>query len=419
MAEPGFQTEVVVGLAPAGVGSAGVEIVERKGLGHPDSICDGVMESVSVAFCREYHARFGHVLHYNCDKSLLAAGRVEHQFGGGRVIEPMRLVIGDRATADFEGRQVDVSGIAIEAARTWFTDHVPRVDPLRHVIYQVELRPGSEELRALFAEDAGGVLGANDTSAAVGFAPLSPTEAMILEAERHLNSRSFKGAFPETGEDVKVMGVRRGTRVDVTVAMPFLDSHIEDETDYFRRKAEVQAALADHLEQRRGPLRRVDLVLNALDRPGLGVAGIYLSVLGTSAEHADSGQVGRGNAVNGLIALGRASSSEAAAGKNPMSHVGKIYTHLAFQLAESICAHVEGVCEVTTWLTSRIGDRVDRPRVVYAQLRTARGATLRDLRGPVRRVIDEELSRVPELCARLAGLPPRPERSDGLYGTGR
>jgi S-adenosylmethionine synthetase len=31
-----------------------IEIVERKGLGHPDSICDGVMEYISVRLANEY-----------------------------------------------------------------------------------------------------------------------------------------------------------------------------------------------------------------------------------------------------------------------------------------------------------------------------------------------------------------------------
>ncbi|MGH2349196.1 MAG: methionine adenosyltransferase, partial [bacterium] len=36
-----------------------VEIVERKGVGHPDSICDAIMDRVSVALSREYLRRFG------------------------------------------------------------------------------------------------------------------------------------------------------------------------------------------------------------------------------------------------------------------------------------------------------------------------------------------------------------------------
>ncbi|MFB6215515.1 MAG: methionine adenosyltransferase, partial [Candidatus Aenigmatarchaeota archaeon] len=37
------------------------ELVERKGVGHPDSISDGVAETVSRELCKEYRNRFGKV----------------------------------------------------------------------------------------------------------------------------------------------------------------------------------------------------------------------------------------------------------------------------------------------------------------------------------------------------------------------
>ena len=60
-----------------------VEVVERKGLGHPDSICDAIMEEISLALSREYMEQFGVILHHNIDKGLLVAGEVERKFGGG------------------------------------------------------------------------------------------------------------------------------------------------------------------------------------------------------------------------------------------------------------------------------------------------------------------------------------------------
>jgi S-adenosylmethionine synthetase len=161
------------------------------------------------------------------------------------------------------------------------------------------------------------MLGANDTSAAVGYAPLSETEQLVLEIEHYLNSPAFKARFPETGEDVKVMGVRTGGSLAVTIAMPILDEYAESEWDYFRRKEAVHEALLAHL---------------------------------TSAEDADSGEVGRGNQVNGLIALNRPRGSEAAAGKNPVSHVGKIYNVLTHLLAARIHKAVPGLREVVVWL---------------------------------------------------------------------
>jgi len=188
-----------------------VEVVERKGLGHPDYICDAIMEQISVNLSQKYLETFGTILHHNIDKGMLVAGEVEGKFGGGRVVSPMRLIIGDRATFEYEGVEIDVSGLAVNTAKEWLSEKLRFVDP-ENLIYQVELKRGSAELTDIFSR-GGKVLGANDTSAAVGYAPLSPTERLVLETERYLNSKAFKKEYPESGEDIKVMGLRHKENV--------------------------------------------------------------------------------------------------------------------------------------------------------------------------------------------------------------
>ncbi|WP_447974718.1 methionine adenosyltransferase [Nitrospira sp. Kam-Ns4a] len=377
-----------------------VEIVERKGTGHPDTICDAVSEQVSLALGAAYRRAFGRVLHHNVDKGLLVAGRVECRFGGGRVIEPMCLVIGDRAARGVGRRTVPVEEIAVGAAREWIRANLPRVDPLRHVRYQVELKPGATELDAIFRAP-GGPLPANDTSAGVGYAPLTPTERLVVDLERYLNGPLFKRTFPETGEDVKVLAIRREQELALTVAMPLLAGAIRSEAAYFQAKARVLAAIEAYV--RRHPLAcpRVRVALNALDRRGHGLEGLYLSLLGTSAEQGDSGQTGRGNRVCGVIALNRPMSGEAAAGKNPVSHVGKIYNVLAHELAARIYARVPGIRDVTVWLVSRIGERIDRPALAMVQVNVAASRSLRQVRPAILRIAREGLADIEAFCGAL------------------
>ncbi len=383
------------------VGQQPLEIVERKGLGHPDSICDAVMEHASVALTRAYRERFGRVLHYNLDKGLLAAGSVEHRFGGGHMQQPMRLIVGDRATFDAEGQHVPVQAIVEDATRKWFQQHLPRIDQEQHVRFQSELRPSSAELTGIF-EQANTAPVANDTSALVGYAPLTETERVVLETERFLNSRDFKQIFPDTGEDVKVMGVRRYNALSLTVAMPFLEESINAEAMYFRRKAEVIACLREHLAAELAYELDTTVVLNTLDRPGQGINGVYLSLLGTSAEDADSGQVGRGNRANGLISLQRPAPAEAAAGKNAVSHVGKIYNVLAHRIANRIYTDVAGVREVYVWLCSQIGASLDQPQVATAQIAPESGVGLASLQRRVADVLEDELARITTFIGDLA-----------------
>jgi len=387
-------------LQPAGGPSTGkldVEIVERKGLGHPDTLCDSIMEQVAQALARAYLERTGAVRHFNCDKALLAAGGVEHRWGGGAVTDPMRLVIGDRATTIWNGEDLHVAELAVETAKQWIRRHLRHVDPVAHLVYDVALKPGSPELAGLYV----GNVVANDTSAAVGYAPMTEAEQLVLETERYANSAEFKASFPETGEDVKVMGVRSGPTLDLTVAMPLLDRYLVDERDYFERRQAIKEALASHVRQRLATLDDVSLMLNAADRPGGGLAGIYASVLGISAESADSGEVGRGNRANGLISLCRPGGAEAFAGKNPVGHVGKIYCMFAFALADTLVRRLDGLAEVTVWMCSQIGQPIDQPQRVFVMPHLAPGAVLSDIERAARIVVEEELAHLPAFCRAL------------------
>jgi len=376
------------------------EIVERKGLGHPDTICDAVMEQVAVELAQAYLKLCGRVLHFNADKGLLVAGEVDCRPGGGHVITPMRLVIGDRATFEWRKKLVPVNEIAERAASTWFRRHLPQVDPLKHLTCQVELKPASAELQSVSERKGGPV--ANDTSAAVGYAPFTPTERLVFQVEQFLNSPSFKKASPATGQDVKVLGVRTGTQVALTVAMPLLASAIRTESQYFARKAEVLKSLQSFVTQKAGPKLSAEVTLNALDRRGAGIEGMYLSLLGTSAEAGDSGEVGRGNRVCGVISLRRPASAEAAAGKNPVAHVGKIYNVLAHVLAWQIHRKVKGLRDVTVWLTSQIGRPVSSPQFVMVEVHLAQGVSLASVEPLIGRQVQDALHGMTAFCQALA-----------------
>lgn len=381
------------------VGEQPLEIVERKGVGHPDHICDAIMNEVSVALSKEYVKRYGTVLHHNIDKALLAAGEVRRRFGGGEVKRPMLMVFGDRATYDVDGDPVPVDEMAVSTAKRWFKKNMRFVDPDRHVRYQVELAKGSEALQDIFKRK-GQFLGANDTSAAVGYAPLTETERLVLITERYINSPSFKKEFPETGEDVKIMASREDGSLDLTIALAFVDRFIESEKQYFRRKAEVVDDVTRFVRSR-AKFDQVSVSINTADKPGRGMGGMYLTVLGTSADDGDGGQVGRGNRVNGLIPLNRPTCSEAAAGKNPVSHVGKIYNLLCYEIAQHVYQKVSGIKEVYVWLLSQIGHPINQPKVAGVQLILDKGVEFKSVSRPVTDIVKSELNNIDDFTKRL------------------
>jgi S-adenosylmethionine synthetase len=212
-------------------------MAERKGLGHPDTICDAIAEECSGALCRYYLERFGQILHHNVDKVLLRGGSARAVFGGGEVLAPIEVYLAGRATAEVGGVVVPVADLVVEAAQTWFGRHLHALDPSRHLKIHCLIRPGSADLQSLFGRrSAAQVPLANDSVIGAGFAPLTDLEHAVLAVEQHLNSAPVKRDCPEVGEDIKVLGVRHGAGIRLTVACAFIARHLPGLGNYLDRR---------------------------------------------------------------------------------------------------------------------------------------------------------------------------------------
>ena len=373
-----------------------VEIVERKGLGHPDSLCDGIAEHVSQALAREYLDRVGTVLHYNTDETQLVAGRSAPAFGGGEVIDPIYLLITGRATKEYEGTKIPAETIALRAARDYIDEQFPFVDFGTDVVVDVKLGEGSGDLQEVFGEDGTQVPMSNDTSFGVGHAPLTETERIVLETERQLNGR-YSDEHPAVGQDIKVMGKRESETIDVTVAVAAVDRYVDGIEGYDAVMESVRAFVEDLAAEYTD--RTVRVHVNTADDYEEG--SIYLTTTGTSAEQGDDGSVGRGNRSNGLITPNRSMSMEATSGKNPVNHIGKIYNLLSTEIARSVVGAVDGIREVRIRLLSQIGKPIDEPHVADASLVTEDGVEVGDIEAAVEAIIDEELANVTDITERV------------------
>lgn len=343
-----------------------VEIVERKGIGHPDSLCDGIVERFSHYLTEHYYEHFSRPLHHNVDKAVLAGGVATPKFGGGKVKEPILLHIVGRATNRVETakgvKSIPVQEIGKKAVKDHINEVFRYVDPNHHVKTEFSVRPGSGDLQAIFESEEDPL--ANDTSVGVGFYPLSPAEKLCLETEHLLNSPSFKEKYPAVGEDVKVLVVRKKKKINLTVAAAMISHLVDDLDGYLELKRQVKEEIKEKaLELLHGEPEELGTVtLNGADQPEK--ENVYITVTGTSAEAGDDGEVGRGNRVNGLITPYRFLSLEAAAGKNPVSHVGKIYQVGGKELAKRIYEGVDGVESAYAFLASKIGTAVTNPQAI-------------------------------------------------------
>ncbi|KAB1188007.1 MULTISPECIES: methionine adenosyltransferase [Haloferax] len=327
------------------------EFVERKGIGHPDSLCDGVAEAVSRRLSRFYRDEFGHILHHNTDKVHLGAGQSQPAFGGGSVVEPIYVLVGGRATTTVGGESVPVDELATAAARDYLLQTVPELSP-EHVVVETRIGQTSSDLGSLF--ERGDEPLANDTSLGVGYAPGTPTERFVRTLEPRLHSE-----LTAVGKDVKLMAVRRGNRLSLTVAAAVIDSHVETLGEYRDVIDRIEALAEQHAAD------TIDLPVSVTvnNADNYKEESLYLTTTGLSAEAGDDGCVGRGNRANGLITPSRPMSLEATAGKNPVTHVGKLYNLLSLRIARRLGDEL-GATYSSVQLLSRIGDPVSEPQAV-------------------------------------------------------
>jgi len=224
---------------------------------------------------------------------------------------------------------------------------------------------------------------------------LTPTEKLVLAVEKRLNSRDFKNKYPEVGEDVKVMGLRKGKKLDLTVAAAMVGPKIPDASHYVSVLGDVLGEM-DRLSSEAD--LDVKFKLNAAD--DLKRGSYYLTVTGTSAEQGDDGNTGRGNRVNGLISPMRQYSMEATAGKNPVNHTGKILNAVSILAAEKIVKEVPGVSETYVRILSRIGRPIDQPQIASAAVVLEKGTRISEVRGDVLSIVDgslKDIKRVTQL----------------------
>lgn len=373
-----------------------VEMVERKGRGHPDSICDALAEAFGIGLTRFYYERCGRVLHHNVDKVLLAAGASVPRFGGGEVLAPFEIYLAGRATQDVDGVLVPIADIAGQTSRAWLRANLHALDVERHARIHTVVRAGSPALSALVAREGTQPVRANDTSFAVGYAPPSRLERIVLAVEQALTAPSTVAAHPMLGEDVKVMGVRRGQQIDLTIACAIVDRHVRTRSDYAEAKVTI-ARLAERAVHAGDS--HIAVAVNAAD--DLDAGRVYLTVTGTSAEAGDDGQTGRGNRVGGLITPSRPMTLEAAAGKNVVSHVGKSYSIVAHRIANQLVTTIPDVASATCVLVSRIGRPVEVPQAVELQIQTRNGVSLETVRGAAEDVARRCLREITELSTLL------------------
>lgn len=344
--------------------TAPLEVVERKGRGHPDTLTDGLAEELSVRYCLYTRERFGKILHHNFDKVGLLGGASDARLGEGRMLAPIRVLLNGRASARFADEVIPLQALLQEWATAFLTRELPMLDPGRHLAFHynvsgantagypvVDFAPRSD----LDLFQAHQLLSSDTATICVQYPP-TPVERMVLAVEQRLTSDDYRAARPWLGSDIKVMACGTPSSVSITACVPQIAAHVADLPAY---RANLERVLVDiqSLVELHLPSARVDVRLNTLDDYDRG--SLYLTVLGSCIESGDEGMVGRGNRPSGFISVLQPFSGEAACGKNPVFFPGKVYTAAGKELARRL--HEASGERIDVWLMSQEGRPLSDP----------------------------------------------------------
>ena len=366
-----------------------VEIVERKGIGHPDTICDNISEKFSIELSKYYYENFGRIFHHNVDKAVLIGGKAIPKFGGGEVLEPIEIKVVGRAILEIKDRKIPIEEIYNESAKKFLENNFKHLNINKHIKLSLKIRPGSVDLVELF-NSYNQIPKSNDTSFGVGYAPFSKLENLVYQTESFLFN--LREIYPFIGEDIKVMGVRINRKINITIALAFIDKYFKDVNDYLQKKSLLKEKILSEISKNIDD--EIEIHINTADIPDKDI--VYITVTGTSAEAGDDGQVGRGNRINGLITPYRPMSLEAPAGKNPISHVGKLYNIIANRIANDVVNNFDEISEAYVYIVSQIGKPINEPQVLDIKIRTKQD-NLKIFENEIRKIAQKHLEELPSL----------------------
>lgn len=384
------------------------DVVERKGIGHPDTLADALAEELSVKYSLYTRNKFGAILHHNFDKVALLGGSSYVSFGKGYMTSPIKVLVNGRVSTKFGEELVPFRRLIHEWVEDFFRENLPIIDPRGDLEISLNISNQSSPGRVYEGESKKSArrrwfspekledlpelskLFSNDTSLGVGYAPMSALERLVLHTEGFLTSKEYRNKNRWMGTDVKVMGVRDRDFYYLTLCVPQIANFVGSPEEYKNNLAKVREDLEVIISEHK--IKDFELSLNTRDNYSL--SELYLTATGSSLESGDEGVAGRGNRVNGVISPVRPMSMEGSFGKNPVYHIGKVYYLAAFELASKIYEVLNVPSEV--FLVSQSGRDLLDPWV--ALVNVPRG--FKD-QAKLENLIKQEVKNIPSITNRV------------------
>ena len=317
------------------------DIVERKGMGHPDTLADMIAEDFSNHYSQYCLKNFGGILNHWADKVVLSGGTAELDYGFSKILKPISVYLFGKAVTSFGDKDIPIDKIFTNSCGRVFT-RIFNKEILNTITYHVDINNvvGKEHKQQFYAPSSKKDIltvesfKSNDTIICSGYAPYSASECLAIDIENYINSVKFKKRFNFTGFDVKVMIVRIDNFFDITICVPFIANRTSSFNFYNSKKEDILKEIKKFILNIKYFNKQFDFSLSLNTKDFADHA--YLVAFGSALDKGDFGAVGRGNKYSGVISLNRKTNIEAVAGKNPQNHSGKLFTIFAHHLAWKI-----------------------------------------------------------------------------------
>jgi len=349
----------------------GIEIIERKGLGHPDSLADMLAKECSRVYSKYCMDNFGCILHHNFDKLYIGGGCFRYENGKAVMYDKIKIKVNGRVSNTMNHQKIDVEKLLTPVIKEYINHILPRVDVENEVLIDVNCTQNTKLNNWFSPESKDDIpdtkkLLANDTSLCVSHQPMTLCERIVHETEEffwNFDDKYPKPKFNNIGQDIKVMLSRIKNDINITICMPVYNDKFTNLEEYSNIVLYYERLIQDYIIEKEKDNLGNNKITVSVNRNEDGSVRMYSLIKGSCIECGEEGVVGRGNNSNGLIPAFRQHTMESPFGKNERYHTGRVLSYLG----NNISLRIYNECKISNsiYCLTRNNNSLMKPFLLY------------------------------------------------------
>lgn len=320
-----------------------IEVVERKGMGHPDTLADKLAEECSRVYALYCYEKYGVILHYNFDKLYIGAGLFKYEDGKINKYSNIIVNLNGRASNTINGEEIDIEKILKPVIKKYLKSIMPRLDVENDLTININCTQNTKRdywYKPRTIEDVPDYTSimANDTSLCVSNGGYTYCEQLAIKTEQFFWNYTEEGyatpKYNDIGQDIKVMITRIDKEVTLSISLPVYKDKYNSDEDFANIIKKYENLINKEIQLIDNP-NNYNVTVGINKMPD-GSIDKYSLIIGSCCECGEEGVVGRGNNSQGIISAIRPHTMEASCGKNTRYHTGCVLAFLGNRVTKRI-----------------------------------------------------------------------------------